>query len=142
WDQAEGAEGIGLVRRALRRGRPGPYEIQASIAVEHARARRPEDTDWRRIAALYGLLAGVAPSPVVELNRAVAVAMAGGLEAGLAMIDGLAEPLHDYHLLHSARASLLRRLGRDAEAAEAYRTALSLAANPVERAFLERRLAE
>jgi RNA polymerase sigma-70 factor, ECF subfamily len=137
WDRERIDEGIELVRRLP----PGPYALQAAIAAEHARRAQPEDTDWGRIADLYALLARVAPGPVVELNRAVAVAMAEGSERGLELIDRI-EGLEGYHLLHAARADLLRRAGRRGEAAEAYRQALALAANPVERAFLERRFAE
>ncbi len=137
WDRGEIDEGIGLVAGLP----PGPYALQAAIAAEHARAERPGDTDWDRIAALYALLAEVAPTPVVELNRAVAIAMADGPERGLALIAQL-EGLDRYHLLHAARADLLRRAGRNREAADAYERALELAENPVERAFLERRSAE
>jgi RNA polymerase sigma-70 factor (ECF subfamily) len=144
WDRAEIEEGEAMARAASALAPVGPYAIQAAIAAEHARAPRPGATDWRRIAALYSDLATLAPSPVVELNRAVAVAMAGSLESGLALIDRLAASgeLSTYHLLHSARADLLRRLGRFGEAATAYRQALATASNPVERAFLWRRLAE
>jgi RNA polymerase sigma-70 factor (ECF subfamily) len=138
WDRDEIAEGIELVRRL----RPGPYVLQAAIAAEHARAPTPEATDWRRIADLYELLARVAPGSVVELNRAVAVAMAEGEERGLELMEGLDGELKRYYLLHSARADLLRRLGRDAEAAASYTRALELAEQPTVRAFLERRLAE
>ena len=137
WDRDEIEEGIRLVAGLL----PGPYVLQAAIAAEHARAERAADTDWDRIAQLYALLALAAPSPVVELNRAVAVAMAEGPERGLELIDRI-EGLGSYHLLHAARADLLRRSGRPEEAADAYRRALALASNPVERAFLERRSAE
>jgi RNA polymerase sigma-70 factor, ECF subfamily len=144
WDGQEIEEGLVLVQRATRAGSPGPYRLQAAIAAEHAGVRGPEGTDWRRIAALYGELAVVAPSPVVELNGAVAVAMAEGPEYGLAMIDRLAArgELDDYYLMHSARADLLRRMDRNEDAAEAYRRALALATNPVDVAFLRRRLAE
>jgi RNA polymerase sigma-70 factor (ECF subfamily) len=144
WDRQEIEEGLPVVDRALRFGRPGPYQIQAAIAAVHARADRAEETDWTEIAGLYGRLAVVAPSPVVELNRAVAVAMAGDLEGGLALADAVAAAgsLSGYLWLHSTRADLLRRLGRPSEAARAYRRALDLATNPVERSFLERRLAE
>jgi RNA polymerase sigma-70 factor (ECF subfamily) len=144
WDGEEIREGRVLVERAFRYGAPGPYRLQAGIAAEHARAARARDTDWRRIASLYGALAQVMPSPVVELNRAVAVAMAGDVERGLALMDDLASSgrLRGYRLLHSSRADLLRRLGRGTEATQAYRRALDLASNPVERAFLRRRLAE
>ena len=140
WRRDELAEGLALAERA---GLAEPYAIQAAIAAEHARAEQAGDTDWSRIAALYDRLEASAPSPVVTLNRAVAVAMAEGPERGLALLDELAEAgrLDDYRLLHSARADLLRRLGRDADAAAAYARALELATNPVERRFLERRLA-
>ena len=141
WNGAEIAEGTRVLDRALRLRRPGPYQLQAAIAALHSEAPTADATDWRQIAALYGELARIQPSPVVELNRAVAVAMADGPEAGLARLDGLDE-LERYHLLHATRADLLRRLGRTDEAAAAYRRALDLATNPVERAFLERRLGE
>jgi len=137
WDRAEIEEGIELARPLP----PGPYALQAAIAAQHALARLPQETDWRRIAALYGLLVQVAPGPVVELNRAAAVAMAEGPEAGLELIDAI-EGLEGYHVLHSARADLLRRLGRSEEATAAYRRALELAGQPAERTFLEGRLAE
>ncbi len=138
WDREQIAEGLELVERLP----PGPYALQAAIAAEHARAATPEATDWARIAALYDLLARVAPGPVVELNRAAAVAMAEGEERGLELMAGLDDELAGYHLLHAARADLLRRLGRDEEAAAAYAAALDLARQPAERAFLERRLGE
>jgi len=139
WDSEQIASGRRLVERALALGGEGPYALQAAIAAEHTQA----DTDWPRIASLYDRLRAVSPTPVVELNRAVAVAMAEGPARGLELIDGIAATgdLDGYHLLHSARADLLRRLGRDAEAAASYRRALDLTANPVERSFLERRLA-
>jgi RNA polymerase sigma-70 factor (ECF subfamily) len=139
WDRAEIAEGTALVERALARGGDGPYALQAFIAAEHA---RPEGPDWARVARAYDRLLAIQGGPVVALNRAVAVAMARGPEAGLALIDELAGELGGYHLLHSARADLLRRLGRTGEAAAAYERAAALAANRVERAFLERRLRE
>jgi RNA polymerase sigma-70 factor (ECF subfamily) len=144
WDQAMIVEGVGLLDRAVRLGRIGPYRVQAAIAALHATAAGAEATDWPRILALYDALGRMAPSPVVELNRAVAIAMAHGPEQGLAHVEQLAAAgeLDGYHLLHATRADLLRRLGRDAEAAGAYRRALALATNPVERAFLSRRLAE
>ena len=138
WDHGQIEEGLTIVARLP----PRPYGLQAAIAAEHCRAPTAETTDWRRIADLYGLLSQVAPSPVVELNRAVAVAMADGEEHGLELMAGLDEELAGYHLLHSARADLLRRLGRDAEAAASYARALELARQPAQRAFLERRLAE
>ncbi len=146
WDRAQIEEGAALVEAALRQsGRPpGQYALQAAIAAVHAQARTAADTDWAQIAALYGVLAGVLPSPVVELNRAVAIAMAGGLERGLELVDGLdaGGELDGYHLLPTARAELLRRLGRHAEAAESYRRALALVGNDAERRHLERRLRE
>ncbi len=144
WDPREIETGLGLLDRAARLGPPGPYTLQAAIAGEHARAASPDQTDWKRIASLYDLLARAQPSPVVELNRAVAVAMAEGPERGLELLDDgdLADQLTEYHLFWSARADLLRRLGRRGQAADAYRRALELATNPVERRFLERRLSE
>jgi RNA polymerase sigma-70 factor (ECF subfamily) len=119
----------------------GTYRIQAEIAAVHAHAERPDATDWARIVDLYDELVTLAPSPVVELNRAAAIAMAEGPARGLSLIDRI-EGLDDYYLLHAARADLLRRGGRNEEAAASYRRALALATNPVERAFFERRLAE
>jgi RNA polymerase sigma-70 factor, ECF subfamily len=139
WDREAIAEGSGLVERALALGGSGPYTLQAFIAAEHG---RPGGPDWVRVTGAYDRLLAVQGGPVVALNRAVAVAMARGPAAGLALMDEIAGELGDYHLLHSARADLLRRLGRRDEAAAAYERALALAANPVERAFLERRLAE
>jgi RNA polymerase sigma-70 factor (ECF subfamily) len=142
WDHDMIDGGLALLDATLARRRPGPYQLQAAIAALHARAPRPEDTDWPQIAALYGRLAEMSPSPVVELNRAVAIAMADGPERGLALLAPLAGELDDYQHFHSARADLLRRLGRGSEAAKAYRRALDLATNPTERAFIEDRLAE
>jgi RNA polymerase sigma-70 factor (ECF subfamily) len=144
WDRAKIAEGLTLVERALALGRPAPYAVQAAIAAEHARAARAADTDWSLVAALYGRLVELQPGPVVELNRAVAVAMAEGPERGLELIDELPgrARLERYHLYYAARADLLRRLGRRREAAEAYKRALELAGSGAERRFLERRLAE
>ncbi|MBA2546409.1 MAG: RNA polymerase sigma factor [Solirubrobacterales bacterium] len=139
WDREQIAEGLGLV--ASLKGPPGPYAIQAAIAAEHARAESPDATDWRRISDLYGRLRQVQPTPVVELNRAVAVAMADGPEAGLAIVDGI-EGLDGYQPFHSTRADLLRRLDRRADAADAYRRAVELTQNPIQRAFLEGRIAE
>ncbi|HEY1358424.1 MAG TPA: RNA polymerase sigma factor [Thermoleophilaceae bacterium] len=135
WDRAEIDEGLGLVERALRHGTAGPYALQAAIAAEHARA----ETDWSAIVTLYDALARISDSPVIRLNRAAAVAMAEGPEHGLELMGELAGDLDGYHLLHSARADLLRRLGRDEEAADAYTRAIELVSNPAERAFLERR---
>jgi RNA polymerase sigma-70 factor, ECF subfamily len=137
WDQERIEEGGRVLDRALSLRRGGPYQLQAAIASLHL---EPE-TDWPQVAALYAQLSRLTPSPVVDLNRAVAVAMAEGPEEGLALIDGL-EGLDAYLHLHSARADLLRRLGRRREAAQAYERALGLAEQPAERAFLERRLAE
>jgi len=142
WDGAEITEGLGLVERALRHGRAGPYTVQAAIAAEHARAADSKSTDWRAIAALYGALTQASRSPVVKLNHAAAVAMAEGPARGLELMEELGAELKGYHLFHSARADLLRRLERPDEAAAAYRRAAELTANPVERAFLERRLRE
>jgi RNA polymerase sigma-70 factor (ECF subfamily) len=141
WHRDEIAEGLTLVARAHRlRADAGSWTIEAAIAAEHAR----EQTDWPRIVELYDALLAAHPSPVVELNRAVAIAMADGPERGLALIDDLVArgELTDYHLLHSAAAELLRRAGRPDEAARAYRHALGLASNAAERQLLERRLAE
>jgi RNA polymerase sigma-70 factor (ECF subfamily) len=136
WHAGEIEEGVRLAAVA---GARGAYAIQAAIAVEHV----AESTDWTRVVALYARLAEFDPSPVVELNRAVAVSMAAGPEAGLELVARLESGrLEDYHLLHATRADLLRRLGRDEEAAVAYRRAQELTANPAERAFLERRLRE
>ncbi|MFJ4787267.1 RNA polymerase sigma factor [Streptomyces sp. NPDC088794] len=144
WDRAEIDEGAALVETALRRGNPGPYQIQAAIAACHTTAGRAEETDWADIAALYGELARYVPSAVVRLNRAVAVGMTEGPEAGLALVSELEQEgeLADYHLLPATRADLLRRAGRLKEAAEAYRQALELVENEAERRFLEKRLAE
>jgi RNA polymerase sigma-70 factor, ECF subfamily len=137
WDPARIAEGRRVLARAASLRRIGPYQLQAAIASVHAE----EETDWEAIALLYEQLGRLSPSPIVELNRAVAVAMARGAVHGLDLIAQI-EGLDDYHLLHAARADLLRRLGRRDEAAGAYRQALALSPNPVERDFLERRLAE
>jgi RNA polymerase sigma-70 factor (ECF subfamily) len=142
WDHHAIDEGLAVLDRGVAARRPGPYQLQAAIAALHARAPRPEDTDWPQIAALYGTLAAMTPTPVVELNRAVAIAMADSPERGLPMVEALADELDGYHLFHATRADLLRRLDRRAEAAEAYRRALELVANPAERTHLERRLTE
>ncbi|MEY9988993.1 RNA polymerase sigma-70 factor (ECF subfamily) [Streptomyces sp. V4I8] len=144
WDRAEADEGAALLETALRRGRPGPYQIQAAIAACHMTAPTAEDTDWADIAALYGELARFVPSAVVRLNRAVAVGIAEGAEAGLALVAELEDEgeLAGYHLLPATRADLLRRSGRTEEAAEAYRRSLELVENDAERRFLEKRLAE
>jgi RNA polymerase sigma-70 factor (ECF subfamily) len=144
WNRDQIAEGRSLVDRALASGQVGPYTLQAAIAAVHADAASAEDTDWSQIVALYDLLTRAVPSPVVELNRAVAVAMRDGPEAGLGLIDAILArgELADYHLAHSARADLCRRLGRAAEARAAYHQALALVRQEPERRFLERRLAE
>ncbi|MGH3878721.1 MAG: RNA polymerase sigma factor [Actinophytocola sp.] len=139
WDRGEIAEGVRLLDRALRFGMPGPYQLQAAIAALHARAPSTELTDWTAIAALYAELLAVSPSPVVALNHAVAVAMADGPAAGLALVDGI-EGIERYHLLYATRADLLRRLGRADEAAAAYRRAHELATSPEDRRFLAGRL--
>lgn len=144
WDAAQIHEGCALVETALRRGRVGMYQIQAAIAALHAEAASPERTDWAQIAALYALLLRLQPTPVVELNRAVAIGMAAGPAAGLALIDGLDArgDLRGYHLLPAARAELLVRNGDPHEAAHSYRQAIIECSNRAERAHLERRLAE
>jgi RNA polymerase sigma-70 factor (ECF subfamily) len=143
WNQAQIAEAVPLVEEAFRSG-PGPFALQAAIAAVHCQATRAEDTDWSQILGLYRLLERVQPSPIVSLNRAVAVAMVEGPGQALALIDALAETgaLDSYHLLHAARADLLRRLGRSAEAALSYARALELVTNESERRFLKRRLRE
>jgi RNA polymerase sigma factor (sigma-70 family) len=139
WDRDEIAEAVGVLGRAMRFEAVGPYQLQAMIAALHAQAARAEDTDWPRVAALYTELLAVAPSPVVALNHAVAVAMTDGPAAGLALIDRI-DGLDRYHLFHAARADLLRRLDRPTEAATAYRLAHELASNPADRRFLADRL--
>ena len=143
WDRAAIVEGGALVERALRSRRFGPYTLQAAIAAVHAEARDGAATDWRQIVGLYDVLLRVEPTPVVELNRAAAVAMRDGPAAGLALVDALLArgELSEYHLAHSARAELCRRLGRVEEARAGYARALSLARQAPERRFLERRLA-
>ncbi|MEU6194764.1 RNA polymerase sigma factor [Streptomyces sp. NPDC047061] len=144
WDRAEIDEGTALLDAALRRGRPGPYQVQAAIAACHTTAPTAADTDWADIAGLYGELQRYVPSAVVRLNRAVAVGMAEGGEAGLALVAELEaeDDLAGYHLLPATRADLLRRMGRLPEAAESYERALDLVENAAERRFLEKRLAE
>ena len=144
WDVAEINEGISLLEAALRRQRAGPYQLQAAIAACHGEAAEAAQTDWQQIALLYGELRRVIPSAVVDLNRAVAVAMADGPAAGLALVDDLAASgeLTGYYLLPATRADLLRRLGRREDAAASYREALDLAATEPERRYLARRLAE
>jgi RNA polymerase sigma-70 factor, ECF subfamily len=143
WDRDQIAEGLRYAETALRLRPIGPYQLQAAIAALHAGARSPAETDWPQIAALYGELARINPSPVVQLNGAVAIGMSEGPGRGLALIDelGASGELERYHLFHAARADMLRRLGSAAAAADAYRRALALMANGVERAYLERRLA-
>lgn len=141
WDRGQIDEALALVPPALRGG-PGPYALQAAIAALHAQAPRATDTDWPQIAALFGELRRRAPTPVIALNHAVAIAMARGPEAGLPLIDALANELGDYHLFHAARADLLRRIGKTKQAIAAYRSALALVGSAPERRFLERRLAE
>ena len=143
WNRPQIDEALTLVDEALR-GEPGPFALEAAIAAEHCKAARPEDTDWAQIVKLYDFLEQLMPSPVVSLNRAVAIAMAQGPEPALELIEQLADSgeLDDYHLLHAARADMLRRLGSTNEAAESYETALSMATNDGERRFLERRLRE
>ncbi len=141
WEREQITEALPLVAEALRKGR-GPYALQAAISAEHCKAARPEDTDWRAILRLYEELERAHPSPVVALNRAVALAMAGDTETGLATIDALASDLDGYHLLHAARADLLRRMGKSGEAVRSYRRALELVSNESERRFLQRRLLE
>jgi RNA polymerase sigma-70 factor (ECF subfamily) len=142
WDRALIAEGQELVRACLRRNRPGPYQIQAAIAAVHSDADRAEDTDWGQVVALYDQLRAVAPTPVVALNRAVAVAEVGGPATALAEVDRLQADLDAYQPFHATRADLLARAGRATEAADAYRTALALTDNAAERRFLVHRLAE
>jgi RNA polymerase sigma-70 factor, ECF subfamily len=144
WNQAQIAEGIALAQQALSARQFGPYALQAALAAAHAAAPNLAATDWGQIVALYDLLLQAVPSPVVELNRALAVAMRDGPLAGLALIDAILErgDLADYHLAHAARADMCRRLGRAAEARESYQRAHSLARQEPERRFLERRLAE
>ena len=144
WDASKIDEGVALLTAAMRLGRPGPYQLQAAIAACHATAASAADTDWKEIALLYDGLAELVPSAVVKLNQAVAVGMAEDPAAGLALVDRIADEgaLDGYHLLPATRADLLRRLGRRAEAADAYRAALDLAPTDAERRYLGRRLAE
>ena len=143
WDHAQIAEGLTLTTDVIGAGAPGPYAIQAAIAAEHARVRRSDDTDWVRIAHLYTMLLGVRATPVIALNRAVAIAMARGLGEGLALIEQLEATgdLNDYYLMWAAKADLLRRMGRFSDAAIAYRHALQVVSSNPDRRFLERRLA-
>lgn len=144
WERDEIGEATALLDDALRKGRAGSYQLQAAIAACHADASDAADTDWVEIAGLYKLLVAIMPSPVVELNRAVAVAMADGPATGLVLVEALADAreLQGYYLFHATRADLLRRLGRGVEAAESYRQALALTGSAAERRFLARRLAE
>ena len=144
WNRDQIAEGQTLVERALRSRRFGPYTLQAAIAAVHAEAPSSEATDWRQIVVLYDLLLRIEPSPIIELNRAAALAMRDGAAAGLVEIDAILarEELRDYHLAHSARAELCRKLGRFAEARASYERALALARQEPERRFLARRLGE
>jgi RNA polymerase sigma-70 factor, ECF subfamily len=144
WDRAEMEQGFRLVETALRLQHAGPYQLQAAIAALHAHAKTFAETDWAEIAGLYNQLKNISPSPVVALNHAVAIAMSEGPVRGLELIDelGATGDLIDYHLFHAARADLLRRLDRKAEAAEAYARALNLARNPIEQNYLRRRIAE
>src|SRR5262249_11437821 len=139
WNREQIAEALPMVEEALRGG-AGPFALQAAIAALHCQAARAEDTDWPQIVRLYDLLERVDPSPIVSLNRAVAVAMVDGPQAALALIDALTGDLDGYHLLHAARADLLRRIGSSAEAARSYGRALALVTNESERRFLERRV--
>jgi RNA polymerase sigma-70 factor (ECF subfamily) len=137
WDSTLIEEGQSLVRQCLRRNQPGPYQIQAAIAAVHSDARTADQTDWRQILALYGQLMAIAPTPVVALNRAVAVAEVDGPAAGLAAMEGL--DLGSYYPFHAVRADMLSRLGRSADAAAAYDAAMALTANPAQRRFLDSR---
>jgi RNA polymerase sigma-70 factor (ECF subfamily) len=143
WDRAQIADGLRHLDTAVQAGRPGSYQLQAAIAAIHAQASSPAETDWVEIAALYGQLVRVTPTPVVALNHAVAIAMAGSLDEGLARVDrlGASGSLSGYPLFHASRADLLRRLGRHREARDAYSQALALTFNRVEEAYLRRRLA-
>jgi RNA polymerase sigma-70 factor, ECF subfamily len=144
WHYAQIEEGLRLVEKSLRNGRVGPYQLQAAIAAVHAEAKSAQQTDWKQISQLYLELEQIHSSPVVSLNYAVAVAMSDGLEKGLDLVEQLANSgaLDSYYLLHAARADLLRRLGRRADALEQYDRALSLTSNAVERRYLRRRIAE
>ena len=142
WNREQIAEGVGLVEKALKSRRFGPYTLQAAIAAVHAEAESAAATDWRQIVALYNQLVRIQPSPVVLLNRAVAIAMHDGPEAGLKHIDAIMADgeLADYYLAHSARADLYRRLGRTAEARASYERALALTQQEPERQFLQERI--
>ncbi|MGE5461940.1 MAG: RNA polymerase sigma factor, partial [Syntrophothermus sp.] len=140
WDRSEIQEGIDVLDEALALKDPGPYQVQAAISALHAEAPTAEATDWRSIAALYKTLSVMTPSPVVEVNRAVAVGMAEGPQAGLRILEGLGDRAKGYYPLHVVRAELLRRSGQPGEAAEAYERAIALCNNPAERAHLQRQL--
>ena len=144
WSEEQIAEGLKLVQQALATRQSGFYTVQAAIAAVHAQARTAAETDWRQIVGLYDLLGQISPSPVVELNRAVAVAMRDGPAAAIPLIDALltAGDLGNYHLAHAARADLYRRLGQSAEARASYERAFELARQEPERRFLQKRLAE
>ena len=144
WDRSQIEEGLALAKRALSAPNPGPYTLQAAISSVHASAARADQTDWARIVDFYDLLLAVEPSPVVELNRTVAVAMRDGPEAGLLLVDAILArgELEDYHLAHAARGEFCRRLGRNADASRSFRRALELARQEPERRFLQRRLDE
>jgi RNA polymerase sigma-70 factor (ECF subfamily) len=142
WDAATAEEGRAILRRCLRRNLPGPYQLQAALQAVHSEAATMADTDWAQLVTIYDQLLRFRPNPVVELNRAVAVAEAEGPAAGLALVDALAEPLDGYQHLHATRADLLVRLTRPTEAAAAYARALTLTTNPAEQRFLEQRLNE
>ena len=141
WDQTKIHEGIAVLDEALALGDPGPYQVQAAISALHAEAATPDATDWPQIAALYNTLAVMMPSPVVEVNRAVAVAMAQGPTVGLALLHRIAG-VEDYYPYHAARADLLRRTNQREAAADAYQRAVTLCGNSTERAYLQRRLDE
>jgi len=144
WDSDKIQEGLSILEHALHMRQPGPYQVQAAISALHAQAKRPEDTDWSQIAALYNALMRMTPSPIVELNRAVAIAMADGPLQGIALLDrtNLSKELSDYYLFHAARADLLRRAGHMRDARDAYTQALKLCLNAREQVFLNRRLIE
>jgi RNA polymerase sigma-70 factor, ECF subfamily len=142
WDHDEIAEGLAILDAAMAMRAPGPYQVQAAIAALHARAVDASHTDWPQIAALYGRLMAMTPSPVIELNRAVAIAMADGAAVALPLVDALGGDLDGYQPFHATRADLLRRLGREEAAVTAYRRALEMTSNVTERDYLERRIAE
>jgi len=144
WDSGKIQEGLDILEHALHMRQPGPYQVQAAISALHAQAKHAEDTDWPQIAALYNALMRMGPSPIVELNRAVAIAMADGPLQGLVLLDrtNLSKELSDYYLFHAARADLLRRAGRLRDARNAYMQALKLCLNEREQAFLNHRLTQ